>query len=232
MAEQDLLRLGQRGVGFGGRRGGDLGPDQAHRIIDEQPVLDPPARRRRGRCADPRRPHRRAVGDQRMAIDPRQHDRAIGDHRVEVGGGREILHRPGFLVPAAADNPARVRIGPRIILQSLLQLAERRGAGQVQLQRGEAQSHDMPVGVDQAGKQRPAAHVDGSCDGPWPGGSGGQHDLHFPVVADQQAVEGSDPSLVVGLVAVEIVDDRVGKGGGGRDQGGERDQMRLHGRAA
>ena len=61
------------------------------------------------------------------------------------------------------DDPARFWDGGGIGAQPLLQVGDRAGAGQVELQRGEAEVDDMAVRVDQAGQQRRARRRRSSC---------------------------------------------------------------------
>ena len=86
---------------------------QAHRRIDEQAVFDPPALGGLGRGGNSRGFQRGAVGDRCMSIDAAEPHRAVADDRVEIGGRRKALVGPQLLVPAAADDPARVGIAPR-----------------------------------------------------------------------------------------------------------------------
>ena len=99
-----------------------------------------------------------------MAIDAAEPHRAVADHRVEIGGGREALVGPAFLVPAAAEDPLGVGIGGGISGEALLQVGERGRAGEVELERAEAEPHDMAVGVDQAGQQGAPAGIDALVD--------------------------------------------------------------------
>ena len=114
---------------------------------------------RLGRGGDSGLAHRRAVRPAGMAVDPLQPDRPVADDGVEVGGGREAAEAPALLVPAAADDPARGRVGGGIGADPRLRLVEAVGVGEVELERAEAEAHDMAVGVDQARDQRPAAAV-------------------------------------------------------------------------
>ena len=79
--------------------------DQVLGIVDEHAIVDFASGRRGGRTRHTGAPHRRAVGDNRMAIDALEDNRPIGNDGVEVGSGREFLDRPQFLIPAAAEDP-------------------------------------------------------------------------------------------------------------------------------
>ena len=68
-----------------------------------------------------------------MAVDPLEPDRPVADRGVELGGGREAAEVPALLVPAAADDPARRRVGGGIGGDPLLRLGERVGVGKVEL---------------------------------------------------------------------------------------------------
>ena len=140
-----------------------------------------------GRGGDAGRLQRRAVDDRRMAVDASSHDRPVGDHGVEIGGGREALVRPHFLVPAAADDPAAARIGRGIGLQPLLQFGERSGAGEVELQRSRCPSaHHMAVRVDQAGQQCAARRRRSRVRSARRSSRRAEQLRHLAVVADQQ----------------------------------------------
>ena len=85
-----------------------------------------------------------------MTVDPFQPHRPVGHRGVEVGGGGHAPVAPQFLVPAAAADPAQLRVGGRIVAQPLLQFGDRARVGDVELECGFAQSHDVAVCVDQA----------------------------------------------------------------------------------
>ena len=83
------------------------------------------------------------------------------DHGVEIGGGREAAEAPALLVPAAADDPARASDWRRHMRRSArCASSSELGVAEIELQRAEAEAHDMAVGVDQAGDQGPAAAVE------------------------------------------------------------------------
>ena len=145
-------------IGRGWRWDGFI--DQAHGIVDEQPVFDAAAGRRRRLRGDSRGLHRGAVGNKRVPIDAFQHNRAVRNDCVEVGGSGEALDRPQLLVPAAADDPPRLGVRGAVGAQPLLQVGERARAGEIELQRGKAELGDMPVRVDQPGQQRLAVRID------------------------------------------------------------------------
>src|SRR3982750_3440306 len=69
------------------------------------------------------------------------------------------LDRPKLLVPAAADDPARVRMGGGVCLQSLLQIVERVRPDEVELKCAETETEHVPVRIDQPGQQRPAVSI-------------------------------------------------------------------------
>ena len=96
-----------------------------------------------------------------MAVDAFEHDGPVADDRVEIGGGREALVGPQFLVPAAAEDPARRRDAPRHksrsrCCRSAIELVPVK----VELECAEAEPHHMAVRVDQAGQKRAAPAVD------------------------------------------------------------------------
>ena len=111
-----------------------------------------PTRRRLGRGGDSGRLQCGALPTAAWPSTRSSHDRPVGDDRVEIGGGRQAS-RPQFLVPASPDDPARLWIGRRISAQPLLQFGDRVVSDEVQLERAEAQPHDMAVAVDQPGSR-------------------------------------------------------------------------------
>ena len=89
---------------------------------------------------DPGLAHRHAVRPAGMAVDPLEPDRPVGDDGVEIGGGREAAEAPALLVPAAADDPARGRVGGGIGADPRLRLLRaswcRRGRARARPGRG------------------------------------------------------------------------------------------------
>ncbi len=123
-----------------------------------------------------------------MAVDPLEPDRPVADDGVEIGGGREAAEAPALLVPAAADDPARGRIGGGISGDPLpappaSELVSLRSSEQ----RAHAEAHDMAVGVDQAGDQGPAAAVEQVARPLRPAVAALEQLLHPAVVADPHA---------------------------------------------
>ncbi len=103
---------------------------------------------------------RAAVGPAGVAVDAFEPHRPVADDGVEFGGGGEAAQLPVFLVPAAPAQPWVPRIGA-CVLADRLQCAGQRGAvEQVELRQLLAQAEHVAVGVDQAGQQRAATHVD------------------------------------------------------------------------
>ena len=121
VGEHQFLRLGERRIQFRRRRGRDLrfqpGSSLHRRTVPFS--IRPPVGAWVLRLY-PDAWMRGAVGDRGMAVDARQPDRPVADHCVEVGGGGKALVAPLFLVPAAAEDPARIGIGGGIGLQPLL----------------------------------------------------------------------------------------------------------------
>jgi hypothetical protein len=89
----------------------------------------------------------------------------------------------------------------------------------------------MAVSVDQAGKQGLTVGID--ADGPRRvrvlNLGEGLHDL--AVVADQQGLESLQLAVGADLDAVGVVDQRVGRCGGGEERRQQREQRHFHGRA-
>jgi len=78
-----------------------------------------------------------------MTVDSLEHDGTIGDDCVEIGGGREALVGPKFLVPSAADDPARIRMRGGVSTEPMFQIVERAGADEVELESTEAEASIM-----------------------------------------------------------------------------------------
>jgi hypothetical protein len=228
VAKEDFLRLGELPVtvGVGGVRHGPF--DQAPRIIDEQAVFYPPARR--GCCGSGHASglHCGAVDDDRVAVDPFEHDWPVTDDSIEVDRGWKAFDRPQFLVPSKADDPARIGIGHGVRAEPFLQLVERPGADEVQLKSAFAKPEHMPVRVDQAGKHRPPSSIDDIRVAKLEQ-LAVKHVLHLAVIADQDSGEVLQPSVRIDLDAVEVVDQRVGMGGRCEQRCGEREERSVHG---
>ena len=166
VGKQYLLRGGERAVALSGERGGDGALQQRHGGVDEDPVrgiagpLDPAAARRLRLGGDPGLAHRHRVRPAGMAVDPLQPDRPVAHGGVEIGGGGEAAQAPALLVPAAADDPARGRVGGGIGADPRLRLGQRIGVAEIERERAHAEAHDMAVRVDQAGDEGAAAAVD------------------------------------------------------------------------
>ena len=205
IAEQDLLRFGERLVDLGRCRLGNGFADELAGGIDKHSVVDlTPVRCRRG-GGHARGLHRCAVGDDRMAVDALEHDRPVGDDGVEVGGGREALVGPQLLVPAAALDPLHVRVRCGIVAKPLLQLRQRSTAGDIEPQRVESEVDDVSMGVDQARHQGAAAGVDRRA-GFRPRLPGVQDTHDLPVVAHHKSGEMLDVTRRVRLNAVGMDD--------------------------
>src|SRR5947209_2181741 len=155
-----------------------------------------------------------------MAVDPLQPDRAVADNGVDVGGGGEMA-APGFLVPAAPDDPERVRVGCGIGRDLRLRLGEAPGAGKVELEGAEAELHDMAVGVDQPGKEGAALAVEAVARAVGLAVAALDQLDDLAVVADPDGGEADEAPLRVEAIAVDIVDEDVGEGGAGPEEKGE-----------
>ena len=107
--------------------------------------------------------HRHAVGDQSMAIDAFSHDGTVTDgaSRSAAVGKRPTCQRSWF---QPRPTIQRLGFGGVQIPSAALQLVERISAGQIELERAEAQRHDMAVGIDQSRHQGLAAPVDLASD--------------------------------------------------------------------
>ena len=177
---------------------------------------------------DAGRLHRRAVRDQRVAVDALEHDRPVADHGVEIGGGREALVRPQFLVPAAADDPARVRMRGRISRQPLLEIGERAGADEVELKCGKTEPQHMPVRVDQAGQQCLAAAVDDRRPLRQCRRVGPSVRMTLPSSPISSPVKCWSLPVGADLNSIDIGDQRIGQRGRGEQQRGEREERLFH----
>ena len=237
VGQQYLLRAGEGAVARDRRRRRHGALDQRPGGIDEDAArraagpLDPPARRGRRRGGDIGFAHRHAVRPAGMAVDPLEPDRPVADGGVELGIGREAAEMPALLVPAAADDPARRRIGGGIGGDPLLRLGERVGVGKVELQRAHAEAHDMAVRVDQAGDQRPAAAVEQETRAVRPRVAALVELPHPAVVADPQSVEAEQVAVLADRVAVDIVDQHVGQSGCGDEHRQKEKDFAQHERA-
>ena len=88
----------------------------------------------------------------------------------------------------------------------------------------------MPVRVDQAGQQRLAPRVDPPGDvGRLLVVVGADQLHHLAVLADHQPREMLQLAVRANLHTIGVIDQRIGTGGGGGEQRGERDQGRFHG---
>ena len=102
-----------------------------------------------------------------MAIYPLQPDRPVRNHGVQIGCCRKTAKTPFFLIPATAQNPRTARVFLRICGNFCLSLGQRRRVRQVQRQRAEAYTHDVQMGVDQAGHEDTAFSIQPKiCFGP------------------------------------------------------------------
>ena len=79
----------------------------------------------------------------------------------------------------------------------------------------------MPVRVDQAGNDRPPAPVEAEPGPLRLALAGAVQLLHPPVVPDQHGGEADDVPASVEGVAVDVVDQHVGRGGGKGEERGE-----------
>src|SRR5439155_14516792 len=132
IAEEDLLRLGQRLVFVRSCRGGYRPADKSLRCIHEgagwiapRIAFNPAAGRIASSCRYARQLHRGAVRDERMPIDALERHRTVTDDSVEVGGGWKALLCPQLLVPPGAEDPARSRVCGNVVAQPPLQFADR-----------------------------------------------------------------------------------------------------------
>ena len=95
-----------------------------------------------------------------MAVDAR-HDRGtIRDDGVELARSREATLFPQHLVPAAADDPARVRIRRDVLADSRRRIVDARRVAQVDLDLLLAEAGHVAVRIREAGQHVLAAAVD------------------------------------------------------------------------
>ena len=195
--------------------------------------LDPAALGGLGLGGDAGLAHRRAIGPARMAVDALEPDRPVADDGVEIGGGREAAEAPALLVPAAADDPARRRVGGGISGDALLRLGERVGVGEVERERAHAEAHDVAVGVDQARDQGPAAAVEQVAGPLRPPVAALEQLLHPAVVADPERVEAVQAPVLAQRIAVDVLDQDVGEAGEARSSKAARNRrIRFKARAS
>jgi hypothetical protein len=135
---------------------------------------------------------------------------------------------PFFLVPAAADDPARRRIGRGISGDLGLGFLKAPRLAEIELHGLEAEPHHMAVRVDEAGDQGPAAAID-AVIGSYPGLVPGLEELPDPaVIADQNGGEANDLLVLADRIAVDVVDQGVGRGRLYAEQGRQSGQKLLH----
>src|SRR5258708_651201 len=97
-----------------------------------------------------------------MAVDAAQPDGVIGNGGVERPGGRELLHRPAILVPAAAQHPFIRRRARGAILHPGDDLVVTRGTDKADGIERQPEPIEMALGVGETGKDRRAAEVEHS----------------------------------------------------------------------
>ena len=237
LGQQQVLCLGQGQVAVLGTGGRDLAVDQLGRRVDQhacglaahgQP-LDLAACRI-ARCrGDASGSERLGIGPTRMAIDAGQPDRAVTDNRVQFGSSRKALFRPQFLVPAAPQDPRAVRVSLGIGGNFGQRLGQRAGVGQVQRQRAKAQAHDVAVAVDHAGDQELSLAVQLVGRAFRALVAAVEHLLDPAIVGQDQAGKAINPALRIDGHPVDIVDQRIGQGRGGkRQRAGRAQQQSLH----
>jgi len=132
-----LFRVGlqflfQRQIALGRQRLGHGLFDERRRCVDEYArwhaicqFLDPPARRRHAFRCHARRSKCRGVSPNGMAIDPFEQHGLVGDDRIDVGSGRKSPETPDFLIPAAPQNPAALRMRLGIVGDLRLRFGKR-----------------------------------------------------------------------------------------------------------
>ena len=95
-----------------------------------------------------------------MAVDAR-HDRGtIRDDGIELARSREATLFPQHLVPAATDDPARVRIRRDVLADSRRRIVDARRVAQVDLDLLLAETGHVAVRIGKAGQHVLAAAVD------------------------------------------------------------------------
>ncbi len=140
--------------------------DEVHGLVDEHPgriavrIAQDLAPHRVG-CVivDTGNLQRPGVGPAGVAVDPAHPDRTITDDGVDVGGRRECLDRPEYLVPAAAEQPALTAV-VLCVCGDLGNSGIQTGcAGEVQARLEETEPIDVRMRVGQSGEQRPAVAI-------------------------------------------------------------------------
>ncbi len=99
-----------------------------------------------------------------------------------------------------------------------LRLLERNGVAEVEDEGAHAEAHDVAVGVDQAGDQGAAAAVEQVARPLGPPVAALVELPHPAVVADQHGVEAQQPAVLAQGIAVDVLDQHVGEGGGGEKE--------------
>ena len=153
-------------------------------------------------------------------VMPAQPDRPVADHGVELGGGRIAAEAPFLLVPAEAGDPARRAMRSGVSGELGLRLGEAVRVAEVELERTDAEIHDMAVGVDQPRYRGPALGIEAKA---------GAFRLLLAllvklldaaVIAHPHRDEADQPAFRADRVAVDIVDQDIGRGGSRQQQGG------------
>ena len=96
----------------------------------------------------------------RVAVDAAHDRRTIADDGIELARSREAALLPQHLVPAAADDPARVRIRGHVFADATQCVVDARRVAQVGLQLQLAEAEHVAVRVGEAGQHVLAAAVD------------------------------------------------------------------------
>ena len=217
MFDKVLLRPGEGDIAVFGARRGHLAADQCGGIVDEHAgrlaiggAFDPSARRGLGRGGDAGRGKRGGVAPAGMIVDAFEPDRAVGDHRVEFGGGRKPPEPPGFLVPAASQDPWPVGIVARISCDLLQRFGERTGVRKVEREQTETDCHDVGMRVDQPRHQHFAFGIDEIVGLLRPFVAAFEHIGDAALGIDYEPGESLYRALVVEGNAGHVVDQRVG----------------------
>ena len=158
-----------------------------------------------------------------MAVHPFQPDGPVGDDGIEVGCGGEPAEAPFFLVPATPEDPRAPFVFCRKSGDLRLRLFQRTGVGQIECERGDADTHDMRMGIDHAGQHHAALSIL-PVIGAWRGLALHHQAGDLAIVIHHERGEADDLSVCADGDAIDIVDQRIGHRRGGQKSGGQRAQ--------
>ncbi len=171
-------------------------------------AFDASALRILGRRRHAARLQRGTVRPAGMPVDALQPDGPVRHDRIQLRRGRESAEFPAHLVPAAAQYPRQIGIGLGVLRDLGERLIEAFRLRKIELQGLEAETHHVPVRIDETGEQGLAARVDHVSLGR--SFAVFQRALDPPIIADHQPGELGQSAEIVERIAVGVDDDGAG----------------------